>query len=190
MAQRSLLDLHLSVRPDGAVVAAWYGRWDYAWPRDSSWVAAALAVTGHGPDRLRVLRFLGQEQSPNGTWAARYQTNGSGPVAGRPARPSWTRWAGCRGRCGPGTRPPGLVRPGAAGAGRAVADGQRRGRAAERSLTPNGLPEAATDYWEHGSQVTLGTAAPLLTGLRAAADIATALGQTWPARVGGAAERG
>jgi glucoamylase len=58
--------------------------------------------------------------------------------------------------------------------------------AAARSLTPDGLPEAATDYWEHGSQVTLGTAAPLLTGLRAAADIATALGQnegsaTWAA---------
>jgi GH15 family glucan-1,4-alpha-glucosidase len=50
--------------------------------------------------------------------------------------------------------------------------------AAERSLTPGGLPEPATDYWEHGSQVTLGTAAPLLTGLRAAADIAAALGRT------------
>ena len=44
--------------------------------------------------------------------------------------------------------------------------------AAQRSLSPGGLPTAATDYWEHGTQVTLGTAAPLLTGLRAATDIA------------------
>src|SRR5580692_3864466 len=86
MAERSLLDLYLSVQPDGAVVAGYYHGWDYAWPRDSSWVAAALAETGHGPDALRVLRFLGQEQNANGTWAARYQTNGSGPVVdGRPA---------------------------------------------------------------------------------------------------------
>ena len=49
--------------------------------------------------------------------------------------------------------------------------------AAERSLDPGGLPGAATDYWEHGTQVTLGTAAPLLTGLRAAAAIAGALGR-------------
>ena len=184
MAERSLLDLYLSVQPDGAVVAGYYHGWDYAWPRDSSWVAAALAETGHGPDALRVLRFLGQEQNANGTWAARYETNGSGPVVdGR--RPSWTRWAGCRGRCGPGTRRPALAlgRAGAGAGARAELAGlwpmvNAAAGAAERSLTPNGLPEPATDYWEHGSQVTLGTAAPLLTGLRAAADIAATLGQT------------
>src|ERR1700759_1075135 len=61
MAERSLLDLYLSVQPDGAVGGGYSHGWDYAWPRDSSWVAAALAETGHGPDALRVLRFLGQE---------------------------------------------------------------------------------------------------------------------------------
>jgi GH15 family glucan-1,4-alpha-glucosidase len=177
MAQRSLLDLHLSVRPGGAVVAGWYGGWDYAWPRDSSWVAVALAVTGHGADSLKVLRFLGQEQSPDGTWAARYQTNGSGPVLdGRPTELDavgwvpWAVWSWYQ----------------AAGAGTATARRELAGLwpmvnaaagAAARSLTPDGLPAAATDYWEHGSQVTLGTAAPLLTGLRAAADIAAALGR-------------
>jgi hypothetical protein len=182
MAQRSLLDLHLSVRPDGAVVAAWYGRWDYAWPRDSSWVAVALAVTGHGADSLKVLRFLGQEQSPDGIWAARYQTNGSGPVLdGRPTEldaVGWVPWAvwSWYQASGAGSA---LVRRELAGLWPMV---NSAAGAAARSLTPDGLPAAATDYWEHGSQVTLGTAAPLLTGLRAAADIATALGKTGASR--------
>jgi glucoamylase len=185
MAERSLLDLYLSVRPDGVVVAGYYHGWDYAWPRDSSWVAAALAETGHRADALRVLRFLGQEQNANGTWAARYQTNGSGPVLdGRPAELdavgwvpwavwSWYQAAGAGAGTGAGTGS--VARTELAGLWPMV---NAAAGAAERSLTPNGMPEPATDYWEHGSQVTLGTAAPLLTGLRAAADIATALGQT------------
>jgi GH15 family glucan-1,4-alpha-glucosidase len=48
--------------------------------------------------------------------------------------------------------------------------------AAVRSLAPDGLPAASMDYWENSVQVTLGTAAPLLTGLRAAANIAGELG--------------
>jgi hypothetical protein len=178
MAERSLLDLHLSVRPDGAVVAGWYGRWDYAWPRDSSWVAVALAATGHGADALRVLRFLGQEQSRNGTWAARYQLNGSGPVLdGRPTEldaVGWVPWAVWSWYQAAGSSG-GAIRQELAGLWPMV---NAAAGAAERSLSPGGLPEPATDYWEHGSQVTLGTAAPLLTGLRAAADIAAALGRT------------
>jgi hypothetical protein len=177
MAERSLLDLYLSVRPDGAVVAGYYHGWDYTWPRDSSWVAVALAETGHSTDALRVLRFLGREQSRGGTWAARYQTNGSGPVLdGRPTEldaVGWVPWAvwswyQAAGRTGGTTRELAGLWP--------MVDAAAA--AAERSLTPGGLPEAATDYWEHGSQVTLGTAAPLLTGLRAAADIAAALSRT------------
>jgi GH15 family glucan-1,4-alpha-glucosidase len=175
MAERSLLDLYLSVQPDGAVVAGYYHGWDYAWPRDSSWVAAALAETGHGPDALRVLRFLGQQQNTDGTWAARYETNGSGPVVdGRPAEldaVGWVPWAAWSWYQTAGA----AARAELAGLWPMV---NAAAGAAERSLTPNGLPEPATDYWEHGSQVTLGTAAPLLTGLRAAADIATTLGQT------------
>jgi hypothetical protein len=178
MAERALLDLHLSVRPDGAVVAGWYRGWDYAWPRDSSWVAVALAVTGHGADALGVLRFLGQEQSRNGTWAARYQTDGSGPVLdGRPTEldaVGWVPWAVWSWYQASGARSA-TVRRELAGLWPMV---NAAAGAAERSLTPGGLPGPATDYWEHGSQVTLGTAAPLLTGLRAAADIATALGRT------------
>src|SRR4029077_13910693 len=49
--------------------------------------------------------------------------------------------------------------------------------AAVRSLSPDGLPAASMDYWEDSVQVTLSTAAALLTGLRAAADIADELGE-------------
>jgi glucoamylase len=58
----------------------------------------------------------------------------------------------------------------------------RAADAAVRSLTADGLPGSAMDYWEVSVQVTLGTAAPLLAGLRAAADLA--------AEVGGAAAAG
>ncbi len=141
MAQRSLLDLHLSVRPDGAVVAAWYGRWDYAWPRDSSWVGGGAG--GHRARRRRASRCCG-------SWARSRARTASGPPATRPtaaarcwtaAPPNWTRWAGCRGRCGPGTRPPGPVRPLArrelAGLWPMV---NAAAGAAARSLTPDGLP--------------------------------------------------
>src|SRR5207247_4709865 len=50
MAVRALLDLHLLVRPNGAVAAGWHSMWKYSWPRDSSWVAVALADRGRGPD--------------------------------------------------------------------------------------------------------------------------------------------
>jgi glucoamylase len=178
MAQRALLDLHLSTRPDGAVVAGWYPGWDYAWPRDSSWVAVALAVTGHGADARRVLTFLRQEQSRDGTWAARYQPDGGGAVRdGRPAELDavgwvpWAVWSWYEASHPARAELAALWPMVSAAAG-----------AAERSLSPGGLPAASTDYWEHGTQVTLGTAAPLLTGLRAAAGIAGTLGRTQAAQ--------
>jgi hypothetical protein len=97
MAVRALLDLHLLERPDGAVAAGWYPGWDYCWPRDASWVAVALADTGHPADALRILQFLARVQSAGGTWAARYLLNGSAPVRdGRPAEldaVGWVPWA-------------------------------------------------------------------------------------------------
>ena len=97
MATRALLDLQLSTRPDGAVIAGWHNRWEYSWPRDSSWAAVALAFTGHAGDALRILRFLQQTQLTSGTWAARYRPDGSGPVDdGRPAEldaNGWVPWA-------------------------------------------------------------------------------------------------
>src|SRR6202012_770140 len=86
MAPRALLDLRLAARPDGAVVAGWRSGWEYDWPRDSSWAAVAFACTGHPDLAYQVLRFLAGVQGADGIWAARYLTDGSGPVRdGRPA---------------------------------------------------------------------------------------------------------
>ena len=174
-AARALLDLRLLTRPDGAVAAAWRPGWEYAWPRDSSWVAAALAVTGHGDEGLDILRFLARVQPRSGIWAARYQLSGDAPVRdGRPAEldsDGWFPWAAWlwyqtqRGDRG-ARRALGGLWP----AVRNAAD------TTDALLDREGLPPASLDYWEDRvSSVTLGIAAPLLTGLRAAADLARAL---------------
>lgn len=181
LATRALLDLRLSTRPDGAVIAGWHNRWEYSWPRDSSWAAVALAVTGHAGDSLRILRFLQQTQLPSGTWAARYRPDGSGPVDdGRPDEldaNGWVPWAvWCWGV--EESHESESAEPQLAELWPMV---ETAADATVRSLAPDGLPAASMDYWENSVQVTLGTAAALLTGLRAAADIASELGHETPA---------
>jgi glucoamylase len=177
MAIRALLDLRLAVQPDGAVLAGWYPGWEYAWPRDSCWVAAALAGAGHPAMAYRILRFLQRVQAADGTWAARYWPDGSGPVRdGRPTEldaDGWVPWAvwcwALTQRLTPGSparRELALLWPMLVHA----AD------AATRSLARDSLPGPALDYWEDTVQVTIGTAAPLLAGLRAAADLAADIG--------------
>lgn len=177
MATRALLDLRLAVQPDGAVLAGWHPGWEYAWPRDSSWVAVALAGTGHPVMAFRILRFLQRVQAGDGTWAAKYLPDGAGPVRdGRPAEldaDGWVPWAVWSWTLTQQPVPGGRPRRELALLWPMVA---RAADAAVRSLVPDGLPGPAMDYWEDQFQVTLGTAAPLLAGLRAAARLAADIG--------------
>ena len=193
IATRALLDLYLSVRPNGAVIAGWSPGWDYAWPRDSSWVATALADTGHPAEAFKIMTFLERVQPGSGIWAARYSPDSGEPVRdGRPVEldaDGWVPWAVWSWLVAARQAGDRLVRqeltqlwP------MVVAPADPAG--GPRSLTEDGLPVPAMDYWEDSVQVTLGTAAPLLVGLRAAADIARQQGDDTKARLwAGAAAR-
>lgn len=181
MAERALLDLRLLTRPNGAALAAPNRGWHYVWPRDASWTAAAFAATGHREESYRVLRFLAKVQEDGGGWEARYRADGTPVLDGRPAQLDavgwfpwavwyWTRTAGGEGSAVERTR---ALWP----AVRNAAD------TAAASLGPNGLPPGGPDYWETSTwRPNLGTAAPLRTGLRAAASLADELGHAEDAR--------
>ena len=184
LATAALADLRLLTRPNGAVAAAWYRQWKYAWPRDASWVAAALAVTGRTGTALRILRFLARGMTPSGRFAARYQLSGTPVWTGLAPELDdngwfpWAVWVWYASSAGPG--------PGRTASSRAAVRSElaalwpavsRSADYATSSLGPDGLPSPSPDYWEQrASQPTIGTAAPLLAGLRAAARLAGAAG--------------
>ena len=176
LATRALLDLRLSTRPDGAVIAGWHNRWEYSWPRDSSWAAVALALPATPAIRCA---FSASCSRPSCRRAP--GPRATGPTARvrstTGVRPNSTRTGGFRGRCGAGVSQESheseSAEPQLAGLWPMV---EAAADATVRSLAPDGLPAASMDYWENSVQVTLSTAAALLTGLRAAADIAGELG--------------
>jgi glucoamylase len=177
MARTALADLRLLTMPNGAVAAAWYGRWKYAWPRDSSWVAAAFSATGHPAEALRILEFLARVQDPSGRWAARYRLAGQPVWTGLASEldaDGWFGWAVWVWYVQAPDRA--AARRQLAGLWPAV---RRAAGHAAGSLTSAGLPPPSPDYWEqHVTEPTIGTAAPLLTGLRASARLAGLLGDT------------
>lgn len=172
MAERALLDLRLLTRPNGAATAAAYPRWDYVWPRDAGFTAAAFAATGHHEESYEILSFLAKAQKDDGTWEARHEPDGSPVLDGRPPQLDATGWFPWAVWFHAATAPEELdgirsLWP----AVRASAD------AAADSLGPNSLPPGGADYWEMKTwRPNLGTAAPLRAGLRAAADLALSLG--------------
>jgi GH15 family glucan-1,4-alpha-glucosidase len=178
LAAGALLDLRALTAANGALIAAPHRTWAYVWPRDASFGAAALAVTGHPDDALAVLLHLQALQGDDGSFQARYLPDGSGRVPDDRRAQSdgagWALWA-------------------AAALLAEVPDAERADVAVrltpltDRSTafirrqlaTPTGLPLASSDFWEvRPRRLTLGTAAPLLAGLEAARAIYRAAGRS------------
>ena len=183
MVRTALLDLRQLSQPNGAVAAGSGGQWNYAWPRDTAFVAVALARSGHHAEALRALMFLQRVQLRDGGFEARYLLDGSGPPDGR-ARQSdgagWALWAAQEvSRLSPGAVAPASLRSlldDATGFALAATDDGRQ------------LPAASPDYWEVGvSRTSLGTVAPLLAGLVASQKMYVALGERALAERSGAA---
>ncbi|GEL99519.1 glycoside hydrolase family 15 [Cellulomonas terrae] len=168
MARAALLDLHALQLPDGAAVAAWSEKWRYVWPRDASFVAVALARTGHVDDALEILGFLDRVQSPDGSFQARYLPDGSGPPDDRGVQTDgtgWVMWAS-------GLVLAEITDPSqrADAAAELLPLVQRSARHAISLVAHDGLPPASPDYWEVPEDtLTLGTVAPLVAGLQQAA---------------------
>ena len=186
MVRVALLDLHQLSRPGGAVAAGAGGPWNYAWPRDTAFVAVALARTGHHAEALQALTFLQRVQLADGGFEARYLLDGSGPPDGR-ARQSdgagWALWAAWEvshacGDVGSVAELRALLDKATGFALAATDDGRR-------------LPPASPDYWEvRVSRTSLGTVAPLLAGLHASEKMYSALGEpALAARSGAASSR-
>jgi glucoamylase len=179
ISERALLNLSLLTRPNGAALAGPHSRWNYVWPRDASFMAVAFAATGHHEESYRILSFLARAQQPDGAWEARYNADGTPVLDGRSRQldaVGWFAWAVWYWYVTGGHRGGGQIEtlwP----ATRAAAD------AAAASLGADGLPPGGADYWEAETwRTNLGTAAPLRTGLRAAADLARRLGHASDAR--------
>ncbi len=177
LVTQALLDLHGLMRADGAVLAGPAGIWRYVWPRDASFVAVALAATGHTEDAWTVLRFLSRVQLGDGGFEARYLPDGSGPPDARQRQSDgagWVLWALDRCRPNPDAPVPADLR-----GMRDRAVSFLAGQTAEGTE----LPPASPDYWEVPErEVTLGTLAPMAAGLEAAARSYAAEGGSSEAR--------
>lgn len=187
-AGRALLSMRALLQPNGAMAAGWTRGWKYNWPRDSSFAAAAFAHTGHDAEAYRILRHSAATQRKDGTWEARTELDGSGPPDRRRWQldaNGWVPWAAWQWY----RTAPEADRP-----ARLAALYPMVRKAADRaalSLGADGLPPASPDYWELATPTAnIGTAAPLLAGLNAAADLAAESGRPADAaRWAGAAGR-
>ena len=164
MAGWALVDIHSFTTPSGTVAAGPGGLWNHFWPRDGSFVAVALARSGHPVEAAQVLDRLARlDFDPSVGFQARYRLDGS-PMTDRPRQSDgcgWVLWALREARrASPASVPPTAeelrdrcVRT----LTRLVDDGHR-------------LPPPSPDYWEVPvDRVSLGSVAPMLAGLRAAA---------------------
>lgn len=179
LAEQALRDLDALVLPGGAAVAAASPGWRYVWPRDASFTAAALARTGHPDDAHEVLAYLRDMQtarSTDGVFEARYLPDGDGDVPDDRGLQldgnGWVLWAVAQWYA---AAEPGRARTAALEELRPLVE--RSLQAIADHVDPvTGLPGVFPDYWEvHERVPTLGTAAPLLAGVRASDDVVAAL---------------
>ncbi len=174
----ALLDLHALLRGGGGAIAGASTAWRYVWPRDAAFVAAALSATGHHRDAFEILDYLQTVQAPDGSFHARYTVTEQLPPDDRGTQTDgtgWGLWALAqaidavetnRERDALLTRFAPLIERSTAFLLAQVSD-----------RSP--LPAPSSDYWEHReTQVTLGTAAPVLAGLEAAARLHDLRGDT------------
>jgi len=187
LLRSALLDLRVLSAGLPAAVAGWSPRWRYAWPRDVSFVAAALARAGRPEEAVRQLAFLQRVQGEDGWFEARYDVGTGLPPDGRAAQldgSGWVLWAADQIARHVPDHAVELLRP-----VRPVLVRSARGLLASLHDTTY-LPPASSDYWELAEDtLTLGTAAAVLTGLRSAASVLPPLGEQWlGGRCGSAAE--
>ncbi|HEU4948510.1 MAG TPA: glucoamylase [Kribbella sp.] len=177
LVRHALADLDALTLPSGATLAGWDGPWRFVWPRDASFVAAARCSVGQYAEADRVLAYLTRIRPTSGRWAARYLADSGSPVPdGREAQSDgsgWVLWA---------TWFCAVSRPDTAAALVGLRAGwpmlKQSGDQIVAELGTDGLPQASPDYWErHEPEVTLGTIAPLLAGLRAGIATADLLGR-------------
>lgn len=170
MVRQALADLDSLTLPNGATLAGWDGPWRFVWPRDASFVAAARCSISQYAEAADILSFLDKVRPTSGRWAARYSaSDGTIPQDGREAQldgSGWVLWAAWS--CSAGldlTKYWPMLR--------------ESGDQIVAELGPQGLPFESPDYWEKREpEVTLGTIAPLLSGLRSGLAIAAGLGRT------------
>lgn len=171
MVRQALADLDALTLPGGATLAGWDGPWRFVWPRDASFVAAARCSVGQYAEAGEVLSFLNRVRPVSGRWAARYAADGVVPQDGREPQldgSGWVLWASwfCSSGLDLSAYWPML---------------RESGDQIVAELGRDGLPAVSPDYWERQeSSVTLGTVAPLLSGLRAGLAIAASLGHEVP----------
>ena len=171
----ALLDLRALSVGLPVSVAGWSDRWRYAWPRDVSFVATALARIGHPEHAAKQLAFLQEVQRQDGVFEARYDPNTRRTPDERVAQldgSAWVVW--------------GAHQLAAAAPGRAVELLTPLKPMLVRSATRlmavidsrTHLPKASSDYWELVERsVTLGTAASVLAGLRSATEVLPLVGE-------------
>ncbi|UVI37674.1 hypothetical protein [Brevibacterium spongiae] len=183
LAVSALLDLWVLSDELPAAVAGWVGPWRYIWPRDTAFVAVALARVGAVRQAWSQLLHLQNVQAVDGSFAARVvPETGLAPDEREPQFDSLglVLWAVAEVHA--------LARQNDISLDLSDMDILLR-RTTRRLLDHTGrgetLPPVGPDYWEVAeSQVTLGLAGPTLVGMDSLAALTAVDPGLWD-RLGG-----